>query len=216
MRSSAVHRSGPTRTDEAHTASHESSSSLPSKRASNWTPAAVAVARAVELGARRFRLPSAGNAGGAAAAYCALHGVPVHVAKDLLPAQVKALRIADNQTVIDQSDRHRATAVRSHFMLPDLFGKACPRGGQRAITHTLRAVSGCVAGPDDLTDRGEIAAALVDHGVADVDVIEIHVRRGRKACVHHPVGQANLVAPKIGFDPVTQRQHFLWRKVARK
>jgi len=41
---------------------------------------AVAVARAVELGARSFRLPSAGNAGGAAAAYCALHGVPVHVA----------------------------------------------------------------------------------------------------------------------------------------
>jgi len=41
---------------------------------------AVAIARAVELGAREFCLPSAGNAGGAAAAYGALHGVKVHVA----------------------------------------------------------------------------------------------------------------------------------------
>jgi threonine synthase len=41
---------------------------------------AVAMARAVELGARRFALPSAGNAGGAAAAYGAAWGVEVHVA----------------------------------------------------------------------------------------------------------------------------------------
>ena len=41
---------------------------------------AVAMARAVELGAKRFALPSAGNAGGAAAAYGAAWGVPVHVA----------------------------------------------------------------------------------------------------------------------------------------
>ncbi len=41
---------------------------------------AVAMARAVELGARRFALPSAGNAGGAAAAYGAYWGAEVHVA----------------------------------------------------------------------------------------------------------------------------------------
>jgi threonine synthase len=41
---------------------------------------AVAMARAVELGARRFALPSAGNAGGAAAAYAAAWDVEVHVA----------------------------------------------------------------------------------------------------------------------------------------
>jgi len=41
---------------------------------------AVAMARAVELGAKRFALPSAGNAGGAAAAYGAAWGVDVHVA----------------------------------------------------------------------------------------------------------------------------------------
>lgn len=44
---------------------------------------AVAMARACELGATEFALPSAGNAGGAAAAYGAYWEVPVHVA---LPA----------------------------------------------------------------------------------------------------------------------------------
>ena len=41
---------------------------------------AVAVARNVELGATSIHLPSNGNAGAAAAAYGALHGVPVTVA----------------------------------------------------------------------------------------------------------------------------------------
>ena len=41
---------------------------------------AVAIARNAELGASRFCLPSNGNAGGAAAAYGALHGVEVDVA----------------------------------------------------------------------------------------------------------------------------------------
>jgi threonine synthase len=39
----------------------------------------VAISRAVELGVRRFCLPSAGNAAGAAAAYAALAGCPVRV-----------------------------------------------------------------------------------------------------------------------------------------
>lgn len=41
---------------------------------------AVAVARNVELGGKEFHLPSNGNAGAAAAAYAALHGVEVTVA----------------------------------------------------------------------------------------------------------------------------------------
>ncbi len=40
---------------------------------------AVALARAVELGSKRFALPSNGNAGVAAAAYGALHGVEVDI-----------------------------------------------------------------------------------------------------------------------------------------
>ncbi len=40
---------------------------------------ALAVSRAVELGARALALPTAGNAGGAAAAYGAAAGLPVHV-----------------------------------------------------------------------------------------------------------------------------------------
>ncbi|MGH2417969.1 MAG: threonine synthase, partial [Candidatus Limnocylindria bacterium] len=41
---------------------------------------AVAIARAVELGIKEVGLPSAGNAGGAAAAYAAAYGIGCHVA----------------------------------------------------------------------------------------------------------------------------------------
>lgn len=40
---------------------------------------AVAVAMAVKLGAKKLAVPSAGNAGGALAAYAALHGVEAHI-----------------------------------------------------------------------------------------------------------------------------------------
>jgi threonine synthase len=53
---------------------------------------AVAMARAVDLGLKRFALPSNGNAGGAAAAYGALHGVEVEV---IVPR-------ATPQTLIDE------------------------------------------------------------------------------------------------------------------
>jgi threonine synthase len=48
---------------------------------------AVAVARACELGAAGFALPSAGNAGGALAAYAAVAGRPAHI---ILPADTPA------------------------------------------------------------------------------------------------------------------------------
>ena len=53
---------------------------------------AVAMARAVDLGLKHFALPSNGNAGGAAAAYGALHGVEVEV---IVPR-------ATPQTLIDE------------------------------------------------------------------------------------------------------------------
>ena len=60
---------------------------------------AVAMARNIELGATEFCLPSAGNAGGAAAAYGALHGVKVDVA---IPANTP-------QPLIDETRAHGAT-----------------------------------------------------------------------------------------------------------
>lgn len=48
---------------------------------------AVAIARAVDLGLKHFALPSNGNAGGAAAAYGALHGVEVEVVVPLATPQ---------------------------------------------------------------------------------------------------------------------------------
>ncbi|HEX6221501.1 MAG TPA: threonine synthase [Acidimicrobiia bacterium] len=52
---------------------------------------AVALARSVELGATRFHLPSNGNAGAAAAAYAALHGVTVTVT---MPANTPEVLVA--------------------------------------------------------------------------------------------------------------------------
>jgi len=55
---------------------------------------AVAVARSTELGAKALCLPSAGNAGGAAAAYAALHGVEVDVA---IPANTPRALIRETE-----------------------------------------------------------------------------------------------------------------------
>jgi len=52
----------------------------------------VAVARAVELGVEHVALPSAGNAGAAAAAYAAAHGIACHVA---MPADAPAINQAE-------------------------------------------------------------------------------------------------------------------------
>ena len=60
---------------------------------------AVAIARSIELGATEFCLPSAGNAGGAAAAYGAMHGVAVDVA---IPANTP-------QPLIDETRAYGAT-----------------------------------------------------------------------------------------------------------
>jgi threonine synthase len=62
---------------------------------------AVAIARAIELGAKEFCLPSAGNAGGAAAAYAALHGVSVDVA---IPANTP-------RALIEEVEAHGGTVT---------------------------------------------------------------------------------------------------------
>ncbi len=82
---------------------------------------AVAVARAVELGARAFVVPTAGNAGGALAAYAARHGVEAHI---FMPAdaphvnrqEVQAagadLRLVEG--LIDEAGRQAAAGARQH------------------------------------------------------------------------------------------------------
>lgn len=52
----------------------------------------LAVSRAKELGATELAIPSAGNAGGAAAAYCAAAGLPVHV---VVPSDTPAPILAE-------------------------------------------------------------------------------------------------------------------------
>lgn len=56
----------------------------------------MAVSRAVELGAREFVIPTAGNAGGALAAYCARAGVTSHV---FMPQDAPLINILEVQLI---------------------------------------------------------------------------------------------------------------------
>lgn len=77
---------------------------------------AIAVARNAELGATRFGLPSNGNAGGAAAAYGALHGVDVSVS---IPSNTPKALIAEAEahgaavTLVDGTISEAAAVQRA-------------------------------------------------------------------------------------------------------
>ena len=83
---------------------------------------AVAMARAVELGLRRFALPSAGNAGGAASAYGAAWGVEVHVGipRDTPPAFRR--EILGHGASVLEADGDIAAAGRALAEHPDAHG----------------------------------------------------------------------------------------------
>ncbi len=82
---------------------------------------AVAVSRAVELGVREFVVPTAGNAGGALAAYAARAGVPAHIfmpqdAPEVNKAEVRLtgadLHLVDG--LINEAGRQAAAAGQEH------------------------------------------------------------------------------------------------------
>ncbi len=91
---------------------------------------AAAVARAVELGAERFALPSAGNAGGAAAAYGAYWNAEVHV----------ALPMDTPQPFRDELTLHGATGydVDGDIAQAGAWLAAHPRAGDWFFLSTLR------------------------------------------------------------------------------
>lgn len=82
---------------------------------------ALAVARAWELGATSLALPSAGNAGSAAAAYAAAAGLPVHIVvpKDTPPVIVEEMRelgadVALIDGLITDAGARVAEGVKAH------------------------------------------------------------------------------------------------------
>ncbi|MFN8595881.1 MAG: threonine synthase [Anaerolineae bacterium] len=82
---------------------------------------AVAVSRALALGVKEFVLPTAGNAGGAAAAYGARAGVPVHVfmPKDAPASNIDECRAAGADLhlvdgLINDAGRLAATEAKAH------------------------------------------------------------------------------------------------------
>ncbi len=82
---------------------------------------ALAVTRAKALGVQEFVVPTAGNAGGAAAAYAARAGVKIHVylPKDAPPANVKECRAAGADVhlidgLINDAGKIAATDAQEH------------------------------------------------------------------------------------------------------
>ena len=63
-----------------------------------------------------------------------------------------------------------------------------------------------MAGPDDVADRRQVARALGEHGMADIDVVEEHVRRAVEAVVDDAVANADLVAADLGLDAADEMQ----------
>ena len=70
---------------------------------------AAAVSKAVEVGARGFTMPSAGNAAGAAAAYCARAGTPVKVfmPRDAPSSNKKESIVAGSELTSSTADQRR-------------------------------------------------------------------------------------------------------------
>ncbi len=82
---------------------------------------ALAISRAVELGVREVGMPSAGNAGGAAAAYAARAGIPAHVVmpKDVpeafvIECQVNGADVELIDGLITDAGRRVATGRDTH------------------------------------------------------------------------------------------------------
>jgi len=85
---------------------------------------ALAVSRAVELGAKELAIPSAGNAAGAAAAYAAAAGVPLHVfmPKDVPPLFITECRVLGAQvTLVDGLINDCGARVREGVEAHDWF-----------------------------------------------------------------------------------------------
>ena len=90
---------------------------------------AVAISRAQELGASEIALPSAGNAGSAAAAYAAAAGMKAHIAvpRDVPPVNLTEMRISGADVIlvdglIDEAGRviHQRAADHGWFELATL------------------------------------------------------------------------------------------------
>ena len=90
---------------------------------------AVAISRAQELGASEIALPSAGNAGSAAAAYAAAAGMKAHIAvpRDVPPVNLSEMRISGADVIlvdglIDEAGRviHQRAADHGWFELATL------------------------------------------------------------------------------------------------
>ena len=93
-------------------------------------------------------------------------------------------------------------------MLPNLLAKVLLWRRQYAIADSLRLIVLRMRGPHDVRDRREESRAFVQHGMADIHVIEEHVRRLGEAAVLDAIEQTDFGAADVCLDAPVEAQVF--------
>src|ERR1700733_1695853 len=109
---------------------------------------------------------------------------------------------------IDQSDRYLALRVRHHGVLIDLFVEAVLRLRLKQIADALPLHVVGMRCPGGLVDRSQIAAAPVENRIAEIDVIQKHVRRLVEAVIDYAIVQGECAFTDLGFDAPNEMQVF--------
>ena len=134
--------------------------------------------------------------------------LPLELAGELALARLdhEAEPAAAIERVVDQRHRHAPIAVGREPMFPDLLVERRLRRRHGPIADALGLVGFRVRRPDRMRDRRQIAAALGQHRMADIDVVTKHVRRAVEAVIDHAVLEQDLVAADLGLDAADQVQ----------
>lgn len=110
----------------------------------------------------------------------------------------------DPQAFVDQPGPDQARPLGFQSVLVDLLDEARQRSRHLGVGDAL--FGDAVTAPQGAVRRQLVAGALVQEGPADVDVVEVHVRRRVEARVAHPVDQADLRTPEVGLDAAGEPQ----------
>src|SRR3954470_6451858 len=105
-----------------------------------------------------------------------LEVLPLVLGRELGPAGLdhEADPAAALEAVVHDRYRNASIRVRHHFVLPHLLVKALLRPRQCAIPDVLGPIALLMRGPQRLPDWREITAALGEHRVTHVDVVQEH------------------------------------------
>ncbi len=116
---------------------------------------------------------------------------------------------AKTDAIVDDGYGNDAERVSRGLVLPDLLAKVRLRRWDRSIAELLRFIGVArMRGPHHFRDRGEETRAFVQQGMANVHMIEEHMRRPVKAAVDDTIRELDLVAANVSFNAPHETQIF--------